>query len=178
MTVDIRRAHAGDVPFLVELFTDPEVAPFLAVIRESTPAGVDALVERSETDPEAFGLFVITVDGEQAGSFTFTRVNQRSRIGELSGLAVHPRFRGRRIADVAARLAQQHLFGVGGMHRLQMEIYGFNERAMRHAERAGFTREGVRRLAYDRDGQWVDGILYGVVVEDLDDPERDRPTTL
>lgn len=168
MTVAIRRARADDVPFLVELFTDPDVAPFLAVVRESTPDAVAALVERSDDEPDAFGLFVITVDGEPAGSLTFTRVNRRSRIGELSGLAVHPRFRGRHVADEAARRAQRHLFDEVGLHRLQMEIYGFNERAMRHAERAGFTREGVRRLAYDRDGRWVDGILYGVVVEDLE----------
>jgi len=44
-----------------------------------------------------------------------------------------------------------------------MEIYGFNERAMRHAERAGFTREGVRRKAYWRADDWVDGVLYGML---------------
>ena len=42
---------------------------------------------------------------------------------------------------------------------LQLEIYGFNERAMRHAERAGFVREGVRRKAYWRNDEWVDGVL-------------------
>jgi RimJ/RimL family protein N-acetyltransferase len=49
-----------------------------------------------------------------------------------------------------------------------MEVYGFNERAMRHAERSGFLREGVRRKAYWRNAEWVDGVLYGLVVEDLD----------
>lgn len=52
-----------------------------------------------------------------------------------------------------------------------MEIYAFNDRAMAHAERAGFIREGVRRKAYWRNGEWVDGVLYGLVVEDTaDDP--------
>jgi RimJ/RimL family protein N-acetyltransferase len=54
-----------------------------------------------------------------------------------------------------------------GFHRLQLEIYGFNERAQAHAERAGFIREGVRRKAYDRHGEWVDGVIYGLVREDL-----------
>jgi RimJ/RimL family protein N-acetyltransferase len=49
-----------------------------------------------------------------------------------------------------------------------MEIYGFNERAQAHAERAGWVREGTRRKAYDRHGEWVDGVLYGIVREDLD----------
>ena len=48
-----------------------------------------------------------------------------------------------------------------------MEIYGFNERAMRHAERSGFIREGVRRKAYWRNDEWVDGVLYGLARDDL-----------
>ena len=55
-----------------------------------------------------------------------------------------------------------------GFHRLQLEVYGFNERAMAHAERVGFTREGVKRKAYLYEGEWVDGVLFGLVQEDLD----------
>ena len=38
----------------------------------------------------------------------------------------------------------------------------------RHAERAGFVREGARRKAYRRHGELVDGVLYGLVREDLE----------
>jgi RimJ/RimL family protein N-acetyltransferase len=99
----------------------------------------------------------------------FTRTNERSRIADLGGLAVHPSHRGAKVADTAARLFQRHLFDDLGFHRVQMEIYGFNERALAHAERAGFTREGVRRKAYWRNDEWVDGVLYGLVVEDIAD---------
>ena len=88
-------------------------------------------------------------------------------IANLGSLAVHPDFRGRRVADEAARLFQRHLIFDLGFHRIQLEIYGFNERAQAHAERAGFIREGVRRKAYDRHGEWVDGVIYGLVREDL-----------
>ena len=97
----------------------------------------------------------------------FERTNARSRIASLGGLAVHPAFRGAKVADTAARHFQRHLLDELGFHRLQMEIYGFNERAMRHAERAGFVREGVRRKAYWRNDEWVDGVLYGLVAEDI-----------
>ena len=89
--------------------------------------------------------------------------NRRSRIAHVSGLAVHPRFRGRRLADDAARLLQHHLIRELGFHRIELEIYGFNERAQRHAERAGFVREGVKRQAYARGDGWVDGVLYALV---------------
>jgi ribosomal-protein-serine acetyltransferase len=166
--VAIRRARAEDVDFLVELVTHEDVEPFLAAIGAKGPEDVLAEVERSRSEPEAFGVFVIEVDGALAGTMRFERSNRRSRIADLGGLAVHPEFRGRRIADEAARLFQRHLLEELGYHRLQLEIYGFNERAQVHAERSGFTREGVRRKAYWRNDEWVDGVLYGLVAEDLE----------
>ena len=126
-----------------------------------------AEIERSENEPEDFGRFVVEVDGERAGVMGFEVGNRRSRIARLGGLAIHPGFRGRRVSDEAARIFQRHLLLELGYHRLELEIYGFNERAMRHAERAGFVREGVKRKAYDRHGEWVDGVLYGLIREDL-----------
>ena len=170
-TVSIRRAQADDLDFLVSLYRHEDVEPFLAAVRAREPAEILAEIERSRAEPAAFGVFVIDVDGTRAGVLRFERVNERSRIAELGGLAVHPDFRGSRVGDEAAGLFQRHLIRDLGFHRLQLEIYGFNERAQRHAERSGFTREGVRRNAYWRNGGWVDGVLFGFVEEDLGERE-------
>ena len=167
MTVSIRRAAADDLDFFEELLSHDEVEPFLAAVRTKEREGLSAEIERSLAEPEDFGRFVIELDGEPAGTMGFEVANRRSRIANLGGLAVHPDFRGRSIADEAARQFQRHLLLELGYHRLQMEIYGFNERAQAHAERAGWVREGVRRKAYHRHGEWVDGVLYGIVREDF-----------
>jgi RimJ/RimL family protein N-acetyltransferase len=169
VTVSIRRATPADVEFLVELVTHEEVEPFLAAARAKGADEVLAEVERSQAEPDAFGVFVVEVDGAAAGTMRFERSNRRSRIADLGSLAVHPDFRGRRVSDEAARMFQRHLVDDLGFHRLQLEIYGFNERAQVHAERSGFTREGVRRKAYWRNDEWVDGVLFGLVAEDLED---------
>lgn len=168
MTVSIRRARLDDLDFAVELLTHDEVEPFLAAVRVRDREGLRAEIERSLAEPQEFGRFVIEVDGARAGVLGFQVANRRSRIADLGGLAVHPDYRGRRVADEAARQFQRHVLFDLGYHRLQMEIYGFNGRAQAHAERAGWVREGVRRRAYDRHGEWVDGVLYGIVREDLD----------
>jgi RimJ/RimL family protein N-acetyltransferase len=172
--IRLRRARREDVDFFVELFTHEQVEPFLASVRPRDRAGLLTEIQRSEEAPLACGRFVVEaeVDGEwrAAGVMGFDQANRRSRIANLGGLAVHPEFRGRRLADDAARLLQRHLFFDLGYHRLQLECYGFNERAIRHAERAGFVREGVRRRAYLRDGEWVDGVLFALVLEDLEPP--------
>lgn len=169
MSVAIRRATPEDVGFLLELVTHEAVEPFLAAVGSKTRDEIAADVERSEADPDAFGVFVVEVDGERAGTIRFSRANKRSRIADLGGLAVHPDFRGRKVGDETARLIQRHLIFELGFHRLQLEVYGFNERAQVHAERSGFVREGVRRKAYWRNDEWVDGVLYGLVAEDVAD---------
>jgi RimJ/RimL family protein N-acetyltransferase len=169
--ISIRRARADDVDFLVALVSHEDVQPFLGGRAARDREAIAAEVERSAADPTSYGRFVIEVDGERAGVMGFEVENRRSRIAQLERLAVHPDFRGQRVSDEAARLLQRHLIADLGYHRLQLEIYGFNERAQRHAERSGFVREGVRRKAYWRHGEWVDGVLYALTREDLDVPD-------
>jgi RimJ/RimL family protein N-acetyltransferase len=168
----LRRASLDDVDFLVELAGHEDVEPFLAAVRARDADGVRAEIERSLAEPKESGRFVIEVEegGEwrRAGVMGFDIANRRSRIANLGGLAVHPDFRGRRLSDDAARVFQRHLLVELDFHRLQLEIYGFNQRAIEHAERAGFVREGVRRKAYRRHGEWTDGVLFGLVREDLE----------
>jgi RimJ/RimL family protein N-acetyltransferase len=172
--VNIRRARRDDVEFLVELMSHQAVEPFLGAVSARSAEQVAGEIERSEREPHDFGRFLIEVDDERAGAMGFELANRRSRIADLERLAVHPAFRGRRIADEAARLLQQHLFRDLGYHRLQLEIYGFNGRAQRHAERAGFVREGVRRNAYWRHGGWTDGVLFALLAEEAGVPRAIR----
>jgi RimJ/RimL family protein N-acetyltransferase len=168
----IRRANEADVDFLVGLLNAEDVEPFLAASRPRDRAGVRDGVRESESSPEDSGVFVIEVPDDagwaRAGVMEFSVANRRSRIAHLGGLAIHPDFRGRRLSDAAARLFQRHLLFDLGFHRLQLECYGFNDRAIRHAERSGFVREGVKRKAYDRHGEWVDGVMFGLIREDLE----------
>jgi RimJ/RimL family protein N-acetyltransferase len=164
--ISIRRARADDVEFLHELVNSEDVEPFLGGRAALDRDNLLREVERSAAEPRVFGRFLIEVDGERAGAMGFELANERSRIARLERLAVDPAFRGRRIADTAARLFQHYLFDQLGFHRLELEIYAFNERAVGHAERAGFVREGVKRRAYRRHGEWVDAVLFGLVRDD------------
>jgi RimJ/RimL family protein N-acetyltransferase len=165
-SVAIRAATQADVPYLAGLFRDDDVAPFLAAIRPSSDEDVAAEVARAAADPDGYGVLVFEVGGRPVGTATWERVNRRSRIASVGGFAIDADHRGRGLAVPATRALHAHLFALG-FHRLQMEIYAFNGRALRHAERSGWIREGVRRKAYWRNDVWVDGVLFGLVEEDL-----------
>ena len=164
----LRRASPHDVEFLAALATHGEVQPFLAAVSAHTPEDFHAELERAEAEPEWYGRFVIEVDGERAGAMAYSVANRRSRIANLYGLMIHPDHRGRGLADAAARVFSRHLIFELDFHRLELECYGFNDRAIKHAERI-YVREGVKRKAYWRDGDWVDGVTFSLIREDLEE---------
>jgi RimJ/RimL family protein N-acetyltransferase len=164
----LRRAVAEDIAFLVSLATHAEVQPFLAAVSAHTADDFREELARAEREPEQYGRFVIEANDDRAGAMAFSVANRRSRIAHLYGLMIDPAFRGRGLADSAARLFSRHLLLELGFHRLELECYGFNERAIRHAERI-YIREGVKRKAYRRNDEWVDGVLFGLIREDLEE---------
>jgi putative acetyltransferase len=166
--ITLRRASLDDVDWLVALYSHEDVDPFLGPRRPHDRDAMRAEVERSLAEPERFGRMVIEVGGERAGTMGYHEVSEPNRIVHLEAIAVHPDFRGRRLADDAARMLQRYLIFELGYHRLELACYGFNERAIAHAERSGFVREGVKRKAYLRHGDWQDAVLFSLLREDLD----------
>jgi RimJ/RimL family protein N-acetyltransferase len=162
--ITVRRATPDDVDFLVELVNDDDTRRFLGNRVADTREAALADLARA---PEEFGWFVIEVDGERAGCVAFERLSEQHRIASAGRFVVHPSFRERRIGVDAARLFQRLLLRELGFHRIEIQIYGFNERAIAHAEHAGYVREGVKRRAYLKDGQWVDAVLFSLIEEDL-----------
>jgi putative acetyltransferase len=167
--IELRRATPDDVDFLLELYADEDVEPFLGPRNPSEREEMLADVERSQREPEKHGRMIIEVDGERAGALAYDERSEANRIAHLGGVAVHPSFRGRRIADDAARLLQRYLLLELGYHRLELAVYGFNDRALKHTVRAGFVREGVKRRAYLRHGEWQDAVQFALLREDLED---------
>ncbi|MGP8297974.1 GNAT family N-acetyltransferase [Streptomyces inhibens] len=63
---------------------------------------------------------------------------------------------GRGIGSEAIRLLLDHAFDRVGLHRVQLEVFAFNERARRAYEKCGFEVEGRMREALFWDGEWHD----------------------
>jgi RimJ/RimL family protein N-acetyltransferase len=169
MTVELRRARTDDADFLHALLTDDETRPFLSGRPGDARDDILAEIERSTREPDSFGWFVIEADGERAGCVAFHRTNERNRIAEAGRFAIHPGFRGRRVGIEAARRFQRHLLVELDFHRVELQIYGFNERALAHAESCGYVREGVKRRAYLKQGEWQDAVLFSLLREELPD---------
>jgi RimJ/RimL family protein N-acetyltransferase len=168
----LRRAAPGDVEFLAALAQHEEVEPFMAAVSARSHEELLEQVRLGEQEPEELGRFVLEVSGdagwERAGALAFDTWNRRVRIAWIHAVMMHPVYRGHGLTERAIRLLTRYLVRELGFHRVQLEVYGFNERAQRLFERAGYTREGARRKAYWRHGAWQDGIHYGILEDEVE----------
>jgi RimJ/RimL family protein N-acetyltransferase len=71
--------------------------------------------------------------------------------------------RGHGCGTEAMSLALDFAFRELNLHRVQLTVFGYNDRAIRLYERLGFQREGVYREFLERDGQRYDMLLYGLL---------------
>lgn len=165
-SVTLRLAVAdNDLGFLSALAGDPAVEPFLAPGRGEP----DALRElQSQGDAGPYGLYVIEApQGDRLGGLALTHAARTSPICAISHLMVRPEVRRSGIALAAVRLAARTVLVEHGLHRIEAQVYSDNVAGQRLFERAGFTREGLRRGAYWRREQWLDGVLYGLLAGEL-----------
>ncbi len=63
----------------------------------------------------------------------------------------------------ALRLALGFAFRELNLHRVQLTVFDYNQRAIAVYEKLGFRREGVFREFLQRDGEHHDMVLYGLL---------------
>jgi RimJ/RimL family protein N-acetyltransferase len=128
----------------------------------------EALLEVIESADRPEGLLITeAADGSPVAALQLSIVSRRSGIAELSRVMVSPASRRTGVGLRAVQLACQLAFVERELHRVQAEVYGDNVAGQRLFERAGFRREGARRQAYWRRERWLDGILFGLLADEL-----------
>jgi RimJ/RimL family protein N-acetyltransferase len=74
--------------------------------------------------------------------------------------------RGKGYATEGAAALVSYGFGSLGLHRIEASTSNHNPDSRRVMERLGMTREACLREAEQRDGQWVDLVIYGILAHE------------
>ena len=134
---------------------------------------VSSVRRRFETDGflgQDDGLLIIEAGGEAIGVVTWHAVHHGpppwSR-GWNIGIALLPEWRGRGYGGPAQRALAEYLLANTTAMRIEASTRSDNLAEQRALEKAGFTREGMLRVAQFHDGAWRDLVLFSLVRPDL-----------
>jgi len=101
-------------------------------------------------------------EGDLVGRCGVTRCDWKNRLGEL-GIMIGPGHRACGYGKEAMHLLVDFCFREMGLHRLKVQVYAFNEAAIRCYEANGFEREGLLRGELFRAGAWQDVVVMGLL---------------
>ncbi|WP_330457858.1 GNAT family N-acetyltransferase [Streptomyces sp. NBC_00820] len=166
-TVALRPVGETDLPMLARFLVDPAAAGPFQWYGYADPARFRRHWVENGLLGEDGGQLIVMGDGQPAGFVAWRRVvvSPSSHCWNM-GAQLMPEACGRGIGTRAQQQLVRYLFSNTPVMRIEADTEAGNVAEQRALEKAGFTREGVRRAIVFRDGKWRDGISYSVLRDD------------
>jgi RimJ/RimL family protein N-acetyltransferase len=112
------------------------------------------------------GVLLIARGDERVGFVSWFQVDFAPSYYWSIGIGLLPGARGKGYGTQAHLLLTRYLFAHTTVHRIEGVTEAENLAEQRVMEKAGFTREGVMRGVFWRDGAYRDGALYSLLRTD------------
>lgn len=133
------------------------------------PQSLAALQQRiregAESDRELFLAIRGLADDDLVGLAGFDGILWHIGVAGMS-LAIDPQRWGQGLGSEAARLLLRYGFDELNLHRIQLTVFAYNQRALRLYTGLGFREEGRYREFILRDGQRYDMVLMGLLAHE------------
>ena len=163
--IRLRAIERTDLPAFVRWFNDPDTRRCLEIVYPMSMTDEERWFERQlVSDDKVFAIEVR--EGEawrHAGNVGLHRIDWRDRKAVIGIVIGEAGDRGRGHGCDAVRTLARFAFEELNLHRLELEVYEFNQRAIACYVRCGFRREGIRRQAVFRGGTYHDVVLMGLL---------------
>jgi RimJ/RimL family protein N-acetyltransferase len=167
--VRLRPLERGDLSRYQELFFEPEISLHYGEL--GVPENLDRLQRRFEagefdtTDRSL--LLVIETEGTLIGTMQLKNTeNLPSRSATFGIMIGDPAYLDRGYGTEASTLLLDYAFAVLGYHKINLDLFEYNARALAMYEKLGFVLEGRRRENHWSRGRFWDDILMGVTAEE------------
>lgn len=166
--VVLRELRVSDAPALLLLLGAPEVARFIATPPPSVEA-FERFIHRTTRESATLKsmCFAVTLVGDDTaiGLFQIHEIDESVRIAEW-GFALGSAFWGTGVFVEAANLMLAFAFERLGVHRLEARVAVRNGRGGRALQKVGGVPEGVLRKGFQKDGRYLDQVMYAIVAND------------
>jgi RimJ/RimL family protein N-acetyltransferase len=166
--VRLRPLERDDLPRYAELFSDPEVN--LSYGGLGVPDSLSKLQRRydsGEFDATDRNLhLVVEAEGRIIGQVSLTNNENLPSRSATFGILIGADHLDRGYGTEASVVLLNYAFAVLGYHKINLDLFEYNVRALAMYEKFGFVHEGRRRENHWSRGRFWDDILMGVTAEE------------
>ena len=172
----LREYQLADIKYMRQWANDSEITDELSDIflyphsEFETESFVRKMIE-GNTNSKGF-VIAEKESKEYIGQIDLHRIDWKNRCADLGVVVGRKDLIGKGYGSEAIRLMQQFVFQQLNLHRLELEVYETNERAIRCYLKCGFHEEGRLREKYYKNGKFWDIICMSILRSEYDPSVR------
>ena len=154
------------LPKYVEWLNDWDVSRFLkpGIVTPINLQDETAWFENRSKSKDNFLFAITTLDqGRLIGNCGLHDISFKNRTGTFGIFIGDKDYWSKGYGTDATRTLLNFAFEELGLNRVELWVYDFNPRAIRAYEKAGFRKDGIRRQALYREGEFHDEILMCIL---------------
>ena len=159
------------LPHYVEWLNDWEVRRFLAATLPQPLTLQDEEDwfnhQRGDKDSRVFAILT-RGEGRLIGNCGLNRIDWTNRHAIFGIFIGDKNYWGKGYGTDSTRTLLRFAFEEANLHRVELQVFSFNPRAVRVYEKAGFRLEGTRQQALYREGVWHDMHIMAILRDEWD----------
>ena len=168
--IRLRAAEKTDIDLFLTWVNDPEVTENLMLVSPMSRVEEEQWYDHMISQPPSEHVNVIEAKvnddpetWQPIGTCQFITIDWRNRSGEVGIMIGEKSFWDRGYGSETLCLLLEHGFNILNLHRVWLQVYEKNQRAIRAYEKAGFVHEGKYRQGHYQHGRYYDVYLMSVL---------------
>ncbi len=164
-SVYLRPVEVSDAPLIQGWHNEPELRKLSGAPRlvSSLLTEEKDIKDSLESEDEVYLMIVKKADNKPIGFIRLNGLTSFERTVWLRMSIGDKTSWDKGYGSDAMRCVLYWLFYEVNIHRVELETYATNERALKFFDHIGFKREGVRRQAHFADGKYYDIVCFGLL---------------
>ena len=144
----------------------PETARLTGCKTQFTREEVTGYFARCLADESRYDFLLISPDGRIIGESVINEIDPETRSANFRIGIFHPEDCGKGIGSWVIRKTRDFAFETLQLHRLALDVFSFNQRAIAAYRKAGFRQEGALRDAVKDGNSYADDVLMAMLEEE------------
>jgi len=168
--IRLRAIERADIPTFVRWFNDPEMRSYIIMYRPMSMADEERWFENLPNRKDDF-LFAVEalIDDRwvHIGNVGLENVDWKNSCCVFGIALGEKEYWGKGYGTKTTKTILRYAFNELNLHRVELEVYAYNTRAIRCYVKSGFRHEGTRRQSRFHDGRYHDALRMGILREEF-----------
>lgn len=161
--INLRAFEKSDYPFLHKWNNDEEVIRYFRDPYPQSKKEEKKWFEKLLEDKEAKIFTILKKDGEPIGVIYLSKIDWRDRNARASLIIGVKKEWGKGYGADAMKTLLKFVFDEMNLHRIEIDVFKDNKKAISCYKKCGFRKEGERNENYFLDGKYLNSYLMAVL---------------